>query len=93
VKQFATTTRSKVYNVTITNGSPRLVIACYAQGQTQRSLLSVWRTVTVLHHFMMSVVEAVLLFLYISRVCSLLHFKFVDKFVQTIVPTGIFNAG
>ena len=47
VKQFVTTTRSKVHSVTVTNGVPKLVIACYAQGQTQRSLLSVWRTVTV----------------------------------------------
>jgi len=49
VKQFATTTRSRVHSVTVTNGLPKLVIACYAQGQIQRSLLSVWRTVTVLH--------------------------------------------
>jgi len=47
VKEYPTTTRSKVHNVTVTNDIPKLVIACYAQGQTQRSLLSVWRTVTV----------------------------------------------
>jgi len=47
VKQFATTTRSRVHHVTVTDGMPKLVIACYAQGQTQRSLLSIWRTVTV----------------------------------------------
>ena len=36
-----------MHSVTVTDGVPKLVIACYAQGQTQRSFLSVWRTVTV----------------------------------------------
>ena len=47
MKQFPTTTRSRVHSVSIVNDAPKLVIACYAPGQTQRSLLSVWRTVTV----------------------------------------------
>jgi len=51
VSQYVATTRSKVHNVMIRNGLPRLVIACYAQGQTQRSLLSVWHTVTVVYLF------------------------------------------
>jgi len=59
VKQFAASTRSRVYHVTVTDGSPKLVIACYAQGQTQRSLLSVWRTVTVLHLLIIVLVEVV----------------------------------
>jgi len=36
-----------VHHVTVTNGVPKLAVACYAQGQTQRSLLSIWRTVMV----------------------------------------------
>jgi len=45
--------------VTVESGRPKLVIACYAQGQTQRSFLSVWRTVTVFTvYFVIVLLEA-----------------------------------
>ena len=68
VKQFEATVRSKVYSVTVTNGLPKLVIACYAHGQTQRSFLSIWRTVTVMQSICCTI-RPIDLALYIRSIC------------------------
>ena len=72
---FATTTRSRVHHVTVTDGVPKLVIACYAQGQTTKFALHL----SQISSWISGYITAGLCRCALLSVCCAVHYYFCTK--------------